>query len=29
MIEDLIKRNRSCRRFLQTEAIPMDTLRGW
>ena len=27
MIEDLIKRNRSCRRFLQKEAIPLDTLR--
>ena len=28
MIEELIKRNRSCRRFLQREAVPVDTLRG-
>ena len=27
MIEDLIRSNRSCRRFLQTEAVPVDTLR--
>ena len=27
MIEDLIKSNRSCRRFLQKEAVPVDTLR--
>jgi nitroreductase len=27
MIEDLIKSNRSCRRFLQQEAVPVDTLR--
>jgi nitroreductase len=27
MIEDLIQRNRSCRRFLQKEAVPMGTLR--
>jgi len=27
MIEDLIKKNRSCRRFLQKEAVPVDTLR--
>lgn len=27
MIEDLIKSNRSCRRFFQNEAIPVDTLR--
>jgi nitroreductase len=27
MIEDLIKSNRSCRRFLQREVIPVDTLR--
>ncbi len=27
MIEDLIKNNRSCRRFLQTEEVPVDTLR--
>jgi nitroreductase len=27
MIEDLIKSNRSCRRFFQKEQIPMDTLR--
>ena len=27
MIEDLIKSNRSCRRFLQKELIPVDTLR--
>lgn len=27
MIEDLIKSNRSCRRFLQREAVPVDTLR--
>ena len=27
MIEDLIKSNRSCRRFLQKEEVPMDTLR--
>ncbi len=27
MIEDLIKSNRSCRRFLQKEAIPVATLR--
>jgi nitroreductase len=27
MIEDLIKRNRSCRRFIQRETIPADTLR--
>jgi len=26
MIEDLIKRNRSCRRFFQKEVIPLDTL---
>ena len=26
MIEDLIKLNRSCRRFFQTEVIPLDTL---
>ena len=28
MIEDLIKSNRSCRRFLQNEPVPVDTLRG-
>jgi nitroreductase len=28
MLEDLIKKNRSCRRFRQKEAIPVDTLRG-
>jgi nitroreductase len=27
MIEDLIKSNRSCRRFLQKEEVPVDTLR--
>ena len=27
MIEDLIKSNRSCRRFFQQEAVPADTLR--
>jgi nitroreductase len=27
MIEDLIKRNRSCRRFFQEEAIPLETLK--
>ena len=27
MIEDLIKSNRSCRRFLQKETVPVDTLR--
>jgi nitroreductase len=27
MIEDLIKSNRSCRRFIQKEAVPLDTLR--
>jgi nitroreductase len=27
MIEDLIKKNRSCRRFLQKEEVPGDTLR--
>jgi nitroreductase len=27
MIEDLIKRNRSCRRFFQKEVIPLDTLK--
>jgi nitroreductase len=27
MIEDLIKSNRSCRRFLQNEAVPVETLR--
>jgi nitroreductase len=27
MIEDLIKSNRSCRRFLQKEAVPVETLR--
>jgi nitroreductase len=27
MIEDLIKSNRSCRRFLQSETVPADTLR--
>jgi len=27
MIEDLIKSNRSCRRFLQREAVPVETLR--
>ena len=27
MIEDLITKNRSCRRFLQKEAVPVDTLR--
>jgi nitroreductase len=27
MLEDLIKRNRSCRRFLQKEAIPVETLK--
>ena len=27
MIEDLIKSNRSCRRFLQKEPVPVDTLR--
>jgi len=28
MIEDLITKNRSCRRFLQHEAVPVATLRG-
>jgi nitroreductase len=28
MLEDLIKRNRSCRRFIQNEEIPVDILRG-
>ena len=27
MIEDLIKKNRSCRRFLQKEAVPVETMR--
>jgi len=27
MIEDLITRNRSCRRFFQKEAVPVDTLK--
>jgi nitroreductase len=27
VIEDLIKSNRSCRRFFQKEAVPADTLR--
>ena len=27
MIEDLIKRNRSCRRFFQKEVVPVDTLK--
>jgi nitroreductase len=27
MIEDLIKSNRSCRRFFQTEVVPVETLR--
>ena len=27
MIEDLIKSNRSCRRFIQKEEVPVDTLR--
>ena len=27
MIEDLIKSNRSCRRFLQKEAVPVDSLK--
>jgi nitroreductase len=27
MIEDLIKKNRSCRRFFQNKTIPMDTLK--
>jgi nitroreductase len=27
MIEDLIKRNRSCRRFVQQEKVPVETLR--
>ena len=27
MIEDLITKNRSCRRFLQKEPVPVDTLR--
>jgi nitroreductase len=27
MLEDLIKKNRSCRRFLQKEAVPVETLR--
>jgi nitroreductase len=27
MLEDLIKKNRSCRRFLQKEPVPVDTLR--
>ena len=27
MIEDLIKSNRSCRRFLQKEPVPLETLR--
>jgi len=28
MIEDLITKNRSCRRFLQNEAVPVETLRS-
>jgi nitroreductase len=28
MLEDLVKRNRSCRRFYQDEAITLDTLKG-
>ena len=28
MIENLIKKNRSCRRFLQKEPVPVETLRG-
>ncbi|MCK9374938.1 MAG: nitroreductase family protein [Syntrophobacterales bacterium] len=27
MLEDLIRRNRSCRRFFENEAIPMETLK--
>ena len=27
MIQDLITKNRSCRRFLQKEPVPVDTLR--